>query len=90
MIGTGSPVYWKVGKMAPEITGERVLKCPVCGARTFYIQRGERPAFFCLDTEGHPLNVLPPGTLPDLPEGVPVACAHCSWSGTVAELLAAQ
>lgn len=69
------------------MTVENALFCPVCGARTFYLNQDGTIVFFSLDRRGRPLRVNPTDKEPVLPLETMINCAHCSWSGTIAELL---
>lgn len=74
--------------MASENKLENTIPCPVCGARTFYLNQNGAMIFFSLDRAGRPVRIAPPGAAPALSADTPIHCAHCSWSGTLAGLLA--
>jgi len=74
--------------MTAENALESTVSCPVCGARTFYVNQNGTMIFFSLDSTGRPAGVAPPDAAPALSADTLINCAHCSWSGTVARLLA--
>ena len=74
--------------MTAENALENAIPCPVCGARTFYLNQSGSMTFFSLDSTGRPARVTPPGAAPALSADTPIHCAHYSWSGTLAGLLA--
>lgn len=76
--------------MTAENALENAIPCPVCGARTFYLDHNGTMIFFSLDSTGRPARVTPPGAAPALSADIPINCAHCSWSGTIAGLLGEQ
>ena len=74
--------------MTAENALENTIPCPVCGARTFYLNQNGSMIFFSLDSTGRPVRTAPPGAAPALSADTPINCAHCSWFGTVSGLLA--
>ena len=74
--------------MTAENALKSTLPCPVCGARTFYLDQSGTMIFFSLDSTGRPERVTPQDAAPNLSADTPINCAHCSWSGTIAGLLA--
>lgn len=64
-----------------------LLRCPVCGSETFYVDQDMGTIMFSLNAEGQPVDVQSTGAALILDDATVMFCTACSWQGTVDDLL---
>lgn len=59
-----------------------LLRCPLCGAESFYMNQEDKTILFSIGPEGHPVNIHPKDAALNWTESAVIYCTSCAWKGT--------